>query len=179
MRKPFKKFLIIFIIIVSVLIVGYAVYIIEFLITTEVGMYYRFNNDILLDNLEAYTLVAQLIYNDFQNCDCRTHGYSLTNNKEIYEKYRATCERSWKIILISNEEHEFYQTVTNTIRLAKNRLEDIQVFENFVVFRTANGIASLIYSVDSLKPNFVNAPTEEGRVIVRKIADNWYYSHKR
>jgi len=179
MKKLTKKLLIIFSIIVSVLIVGYAIYIVEFLITTEVGMYYSFDNNILNENLDAYTRVAQLIYDDFQECECSSHGYSLTNNEEIYEEYKATCERSWKIILINNEEYELYRTVINSFRVAKKGLEFIKVEDNFVVFCIVNGVASLVYSIDGTPPNFVDASDEQGRAIVKKVTDNWFYPHRR
>jgi hypothetical protein len=177
MRKHSKKLLIFVISIGLVIFTGVVGYSIYWFSTITIFPHPRFDNSILRKNIEAYNQVVQIIYDDFQKCECLSHAYSLTNDEKVYIKYANNCERFWKIILINNKEFKNYKIVRDTFRIAKKGIEDIRTFESYVVFYTVQGQAHLVYSVGGEKPTIIDDLYGGKRANVRRVRGNWYYTH--
>lgn len=130
---------------------------------------------LLLNHGEAYNQTVQLIYDDFQKCECSGHGYWFTQKEEYAN---VSCEDKFKTILVNDSEYAYFQTVKNTFRVYKRGLDFISVNGNYIVFGIVTGRGSLIYSVNDEKPNFINSPGDKENYKwsrVRKVTDNWYF----
>ena len=167
--------------IIAVFVLGFIGYYAHFFLIDDFGFRPLDCERVFHANIEEYTRIMKFIYADFEKCECKVHRYSITNDPMIYEERYNGCADYWKTILANNKEYESFLRVKETYRVRKNGFESIFVYENYVVFITEmQNIAALIYSVDDTKPNFVTSPYDNyRRITVKKIADNWYYSHRR
>jgi len=136
-----------------------------------------FDENILLDNQEAFTSLAMICYEHYRhtNSDLNerfTYAININNEKLI-------CYTNNDEIKLDNSQLEFTKKVLSVFKLAKKGLDRICVYESFIVFGIVNGRASFIYSLNNKKPSFVNRPDETASCIfVDEITTNWYYACK-
>lgn len=135
-----------------------------------------FDKNIMLDNKDAYTEIAQLCYKDFQKNTTDTEAtYIIDENDEIIRL--STNVTDTVPIQLDIVQSEYSDRIKETFELDDHCVSSIFVHDGFVSFGIANGRASFIYSTSDKKPDFVNSPNEDfDDIYVEKITDNWYYA---
>lgn len=134
--------------------------------------------DFFFKNLNDYNTMAEIYYEDYQKentsevliyTDAETgsiYRYRMyVNNIEIVldEKEIASCERA----------------CMNYRELIGESIDAVAVYDTFVSFEMRYGYCSIVYSVEDKRPFYINSPNSKDKnVIVRKIANHWYYVYE-
>jgi len=145
---------------------------------------YEYDENIILDNQEAYTTIANICYEN-----AVANGLHDIGESEAYyyfinaEKKRISChDCSGNIISISLDatQMESLNVVLSTFELYRRPLDVIAVYDTFVVFRIDIGLATFIYSVNDEEPKYLNQPNEGDKdIYIDKITDNWYFAYDK
>ncbi|NLT08138.1 MAG: hypothetical protein GXY08_01355 [Ruminococcus sp.] len=129
--------------------------------------------------VKEYTSLAEFYYDDFQKYDTEELVYLVPSQKDnaiswcITEKHKHSIE-------LNNNQVDNYTKVKDSYYLDKNHLSYICVYNNCVSFCNDNGRASYVYSVNDKKPEYISSPDNPyNDIVVRKLANNWYWVCKR
>lgn len=126
-------------------------------------------------NIVEYSQVAEYLYNDFSKYNSDIFVYSVPS--DINDNNILCCSDKHELMLTKSIQNDF-SVISNSYRLDKHSLDHVTVYDNFVSFGYELGRAAYVYSVNGEKPKHINSPKEDGRVLVKKIADNWYFVTK-
>lgn len=124
--------------------------------------------------ISEYTQAAEFYYDDFSKSKAYSLVYSVPssdNDTEIIcysENYKHECP-------IPEQVNNSLSQIRDSYYLDKQPLDSIVVYTGFVAFCNNNGRASYVYSINGSKPEHINTPEEDKRVLVYKITDNWYF----
>lgn len=131
--------------------------------------------EMVMSNESSYTYVANIYYDDYQKRNKDIMAYSSGETGKIVfivELFEADS------IILSEDEKLHFQKVYETYQLDNQYWERAYVYDTFVSFSNVNGRESFVYSVDDIKPSYVNAPIDQNerkRISVKKITNHWYY----
>lgn len=131
--------------------------------------------NIVLENEEDYTKIAEIYYEDFQNNNDTTDRFVYSTGKS--GRIFCSTESGYRELDLTDEELASSIVVYASYQMDDNKgLDRIYVYNNFVSFCTVNGCESLVYSVNGKRPKHINTPDENFyHISIFKITDHWYY----
>jgi len=142
------------------------------------GRKLSYNKHVFKENQADYSLAAGLIYEDYMKRDTEQNEmYIMSDSSLCY--FNSETDR-YEEISLTEEQLKSIQNVKRVYQLDKHGLDSIWVNKGFVCFGNINGRNSFVYSVDDVKPQFVNFPDEKvNHIYTEKIDAHWYYACDR
>ena len=144
----------------------------------------RYDKNIILSNKDAYTIVANICYEDYEknkeDNEFLTYSPWPRKDADAIDK-KAYCLSTDNYFNINNEQTKAFDIVVNTYKLDdhNNGIDRIYVKDNFVIFGNEGGQTAFIYSVNGEKPSGYEAGNTNDKAYVEKICDNWYYACRK
>lgn len=135
----------------------------------------------ILEKLEAYETVANVCLNYVEENPSKDGliWFVTSNDKMTTYIWKDSSVSDTIKIPLTKDEEEALKTV-NTSFSIKRKLDAIMVKEGYVSFCAYQEPASIIYSFNDTKPNFIRYSGEEVEYSILfnvvKIVDHWYFA---
>ena len=143
------------------------------------GPVISYNKEKVLSDAEFYKEVAQFYLEDYKKNNCAgSVSYLNATVKDGIPKSACLSSPYQHDLIFSDEIYEKYKKMNNNFRVDKSSLAHIEVWNSLVIFGIESGRASIIYSADDKKPEYVNGGTDTDKEkdnYIEKITDNLYY----
>ena len=78
------------------------------------------------------------------------------------------------IVHLSSKQQQSLNNIIKSFTYEYSYPSEIIVYENRVSFHEVSKQYALVYTVDGTKPDFLYKPTDNIKIHVRKIKENWY-----
>lgn len=133
-----------------------------------------FDKSMLLNNQNSFEIAADLCIKNYKEnaISSEVWIYSFNSNSN-----NLFCNNNEQYCNLTQDQKQAFITIKSIFQLDHQNLDCIYVVDDFVAFGIVNGRASFIYSINGVKPSFVNRPDESiDNIYIEKIDRNWYYA---
>lgn len=137
----------------------------------------RFSYD-FIKHIDDYNVMAEIYYEDYKKNNTNEVLIYTAPESGIIYRYRLYVDNI-EIVLCDEETESCQRACEHYRKVIGEDIDVVAVYDTFVSFEMRYGYCSIVYSAEDKRPFYINSPNSKDKnVIVRKIANHWYYVYK-